>query len=323
MAKVKPMIRWFIFGICAAFVSSCSATRTVSYSGRPVLSPEIFGEGVISRPDESVFDIAFTPDGQMAYFTRRKANAKQQIFESDFVNGQWSSPKVCSFSTDRDEAPFLSSDGKTLFFGSERPLPQQPNEGGFDMNIWQTTKTATGWSTPTPLPPTINSVQQKGEEWPSSNANFIFSLDGTDYLYTTMVRGTKTIEVYRTTRTNNTFTQPTKISGLFGEEGEGKYWKYSAVISPNGQYMMFNSTDAPGGVGGEDIYVCQKTATGWSRARGIGSAVNTKAEESSPRFSRDGKYFFFGREKRTDPAADGIWSLYYIETAALRLDKLF
>ncbi len=317
------MSRWSFLSLCAALVSGCNATKTVSYSSTPVVTPTIFSEGVISRPDESVFDITFTPDGQTAYFTRRKVNEKQKIFESSFAAGQWSTPKVCAFSTDRDEAPFISPDGKTLFFGSERPLPQQRNEGNFDMNIWQVTQTATGWSAPVPLPPVINSVQQKGEEWPSSNANFIFSLDGTNYLYTTMVRGTKTIEVYATTRTDNTFTQPAKINGLFGDGEEDKYWKYSAVISPDGQYLLFNSTNAPGGVGGEDIYVCRKTATGWSRARGVGSAVNTKAEESSPRFSRDGKYFFFGREKRIDPAADGVWSIYYVETAALHLDKLF
>ena len=67
----------------------------------------------------------------------------------------------------------------------------------------------------------------------------------------------------------------------------------------------------------------KKTATGWTKAKSIGNLINTKAEESSPRFSRDGKYFFFGRESRTNPEKDGIWSIYYIETKALKITELF
>lgn len=87
--------------------------------------------------------------------------------------------------------------------------------------------------------------------------------------------------------------------------------------------MVFNSSDATGGVGGEDIFTAKKTATGWTKAKSIGNLINTKAEESSPRFSRDGKYFFFGRESRTNPEKDGIWSIYYIETKALKITELF
>ena len=170
------------------------------------------------------------------------------------------------------------------------------------------------------MPDVINQVQQKNEEWPSSNANFIFSNDDKNYIFTTMQRGTKSIEIYSTEKSNGTFSKPEKISGLFENE---KYWKYSAVYSPDGNYLIFNSSGAPGGVGGEDIFVAKKTISGWTKAIGLGTLVNTKAEESSPRFSRDGKYFFFGRENRTNPEKDGIWSIYYIETKALRFNELF
>lgn len=87
--------------------------------------------------------------------------------------------------------------------------------------------------------------------------------------------------------------------------------------------ILFNSYDAEGGIGGEDIFISKKTTDGWSMAKNIGTLVNTKAEESSPRFSRDGKYFFFGREVKETPEKDGIWSIYFIETKYLQFDKLF
>ncbi|MBK8080219.1 MAG: PD40 domain-containing protein [Saprospiraceae bacterium] len=67
----------------------------------------------------------------------------------------------------------------------------------------------------------------------------------------------------------------------------------------------------------------KKTTTGWTQAKSIGNLVNTKAEESSPRFSPDGKYFFFGREYRQNPTEDGIWSVYFVETAFLNFENLF
>jgi Tol biopolymer transport system component len=85
------------------------------------------------------------------------------------------------------------------------------------------------------------------------------------------------------------FSSPKVINGLFDDE---KYVVYSAVISPDGKLLVFNSFGAPGGAG---VFVSKKTEYGWSRAKSIGNLVNTKDEESSPRFSRDGRYFFFSR----------------------------
>jgi hypothetical protein len=312
------------FGVVAIIVLiQCSpkiTSKKNTYSSKEILKAEIFGEGIISTKNESVFDVAFSPNGKTAYFTRRKENEKQKIMESNFENGSWTTPKICSFSTDRDETPFLTSNGNTLYFGSQRQIPNKPNQGNFDMNIWKVEKTEKGWSNATPLPDIINQVQEKNEEWPSSNANFLFSNNDKDYIYTTMQRGTKSIEIYTTEEQNGTFSAPKKVNGLFENE---KYWKYSAVYSPDGNYLIFNSANAPGGVGGEDIFIAKKTSSGWTKAIGLGTLVNTKAEESSPRFSRDGKYFFFGRENKTNPEKDGTWSIYYIETKALRFNELF
>lgn len=290
------------------------------YSDKIINVPEPFADGIVSTKYSSEFDLCFTPDGKSVYFTRRTGNEKQKIWKSTLSKDVWTSPELCSFSTDRDETPFITNDGKTLYFGSTRIINGRPSKGNFDMSIWKVKWNGKDWKNPTPLGNEINAVQQEKEEWPSSNESFIFTNNGTNFLYTTMLRGKKTIEIYQTAIKGKSFTMPVKISGIFKNE---KLWKSSAIISPDENYLLFSSYEAEGGMGGEDIFICKKTKSGWTEAKSIGPLVNTKGKEGSPRFSPDGKYFFFGRELRESPAKDGLWDIYYVETKYLNFEVLF
>ena len=73
----------------------------------------------------------------------------------------------------------------------------------------------------------------------------------------------------------------------------------------------------------KDLYVSQRTNVGWSRAKNMGSLINTSAEQGGAHFSRDGRYFFYSQETRTNPEEDGIWSIYFIDTERLNLAELF
>jgi hypothetical protein len=314
----------FITYIAIILLLSCAikaplnAYTTISY--RTINVPEIFAEDVISTKDKSVFNLAFTNNDNTVYFTRRQGNEKQKIYFSNFENNKWTEPKIASFSTDRDEAPFITPNEKTLYFGSQRPIPKMENKGNFDMNIWKTERRGNKWSEPTPLSNTINQVQIEKEEWPSSNQNSIYTYNEVDFYFATMVRGTKTIDIYQTKKLKNGFTKPNKVIGLFENDN---YWKSTPIISPDGNYLIFNAYGTPDGKGGEDIYVSKKTENGWSLAKNMGALVNSKEEEASARFSKDGKFFFFAREIKENPLKDGIWSIYYVETKYLELENLF
>ena len=294
--------------------------RQINYSMDVVSSPMPFAPGIISTNENSEFDLTFSKDGLSTYFSRRAPEQKQKIYRSDFKNGNWTQAVLASFSIDRDEAASITPDGKYFFFGSARPIPNKPNKGNFDMNIWMMEQEDEGWGEPKALPAPINEVQIEGEEWPSSNNNFLFSNDNTTFYYTTMKRGTKSIKLYKTTFDGNQFTTPESIEGFFDDEN---IWIYGAVISPDGNYLFFNSYQAPGGEGGEDIFVSQKTAKGWSKAKSIGKIVNTTNDEGSPRFSRDGKYFFFSRAENLGNDNYGEWSIYFVETEYLDLESIF
>ncbi|GMN04790.1 hypothetical protein MTsPCn5_01780 [Croceitalea sp. MTPC5] len=318
LIKTKLFTIMMLFGFLAC--TNKPRIPEIKYSNNIVAQPIPFAKGIISTEDNSEFELTFSTDGLKAYFSRRAPNEKQKIYVSDFKNDEWTTPKLASFSTDRDETAYITPNGKFFFFGSERPIPNQPNKGNFDMNIWMMEKTDNGWGEPKPLPEPINEVQIEQEDWPSSNNNFFFSNDNITFYFTTMMRGTKSVKLYETKFDGETFSEPKTIDGIFEDE---KLWIYSAVISPNGEYLVFNSYGAPGGKGGEDIFVSKKTGKGWSHAKPIGPLINSKDEESSPRFSRDGNYFFFSRAENLGNYEYGEWSIFFIETKYLDLEGLF
>lgn len=315
-------MRYLILLTLLFLIIGCSESKKdrVSYSYEPVISPELFAPGIISTAENNEFDLCFTPNGKTVYFTRRVPDKKQKIYVSNFENGIWTEPEIAFFSTDRDETPFITPDGKTFYFGSQREIPGKPNQGGFDMNVWKMQKEGTKWSIPKPLPEPINYVQVEGENWPSSNNNFFFTLDGEQHYFTTMMRGAKAIDVYKTKLKDGNFSKPERIEGLFDNDS---LWKYSASISPDGKFMVFNSYQAPGGQGGEDIYVSKNSNHGWTTAVSIGNIINSEGEESSGRFSPDGRYFFYTHAENLGNYEYGPWSIYFIETKYLNLESLF
>lgn len=63
-----------------------------------------------------------------------------------------------------------------------------------------------------------------------------------------------------------------------------------AALSADGSRLYYVS-DMPGGIGGTDIYVCERTAEGWGLPRNLGPTVNTAANEMFPVMRNDTMYF--------------------------------
>lgn len=64
-----------------------------------------------------------------------------------------------------------------------------------------------------------------------------------------------------------------------------------ASVSKDGKYLFFAS-DMPGGYGGTDLYVCERTGDSWSKPINLGSSVNSLGNELFPHMRRDGMLFF-------------------------------
>lgn len=62
-------------------------------------------------------------------------------------------------------------------------------------------------------------------------------------------------------------------------------------ITPDGKKLFFAS-NAPGGLGGYDIYVSFYERGDWSTPKNLGSSVNTKGDEIAPFFHSNGRLYF-------------------------------
>jgi hypothetical protein len=70
--------------------------------------------------------------------------------------------------------------------------------------------------------------------------------------------------------------------------------EFGPAISKDGLSLYISSTH-PGGFGGEDIWVSQRTSSddAWGQPVNLGSNINTSDREFVPNFSRDGHWMFF------------------------------
>jgi len=315
------MTKLYVFLILLIYFS-CNKSVTDHLATEPINSPQLFLEGIVTDTTALEFGMTISADAKTILFTRRIGDRKQKIYETRYKNDSWQQPKVASFSTDRDESPHFSSDGKTVFFGSERPIPNRANKGNFDMNVWKTEYRDGKWSQPEALPQNINAVQIENEEWPSSNLSHFVTADGKTFYTGTQVRDTNGIDIYKTILEDGSYSTLEKLPNTINREDK---WEYAPVISPDGQYLFTQIYNREDGLGGDDIFVSKMNENGqWLPSINLGSLINTDMNECPAAMTSDGKYFFLTRDKKSDPKEyDGIPNIYIIETKALQLEKLF
>jgi len=268
--------------------------------------PEKFAPGVISTAADNEWDLTFMPDGRTLYFTRRPVGEQgQKIYRSELVDGGWSEAKIAAFSTAVDEGPFISPDGIRLVFASFRPIPGRPSEGKYDMNLWTTDMRNGRWTTPEPLPAPVNRVMAADNAWPFAyEAGPFLSADGALYYWTALTAGENADLVKSEPDGPRSWTAPDVVAGLSTEGTES-----SPVISPDGSLFCFSGYGREDGFGQEDIYCARKTDEGWGKAVNLGPEINTTGNQITPRFSPDGRYFYFASELTNSGQSD----IYYLE----------
>lgn len=88
-----------------------------------------------------------------------------------------------------------------------------------------------------------------------------------------------------------------RASGEWGEPQEVKLFNDSSItvahpaLSPDGERLYFAS-DAPGSVGGKDIWVAEQDGDEWVNPQPLGKSINTTADEMYPFVHPDGSLYF-------------------------------
>ncbi|HUT54829.1 MAG TPA: hypothetical protein VM658_15665 [bacterium] len=209
---------------------------------------------------------------------------------------QWSTPELIpGLATNyRDVEPWISADGKTMYFSSDR-------EGGlnlYKLEIYVTHLVDGQWTTPERLPEPLNDPTAR-DGHPS------LTLDGR-YMYFHSSRaggfgGTDAatgLDIWMSENINGVWQQPVVLPlGVNTTTIE-----ITPFISVDGQTLIFSSGDA----GERDLYMSHKVNGVWQNAVNMGAPFHSDMNEDSPSLSYTGKYLFLGRGGRGDGVASAI-----------------
>ena len=247
--------------------------------------PQEFAPGIVSTGHE--FGITFMPDGKEAYFSRIAAKQPIHIYRTRFVNGAWQEPEKLSLSSDdwSDLDPFVSPDGKQLFFISTRPdAGKTSGIDKRDMDIWVATRSAVEWIAPHRL----ENVNSEGKEGSPSVAR-----NGTLYFFSDRQAGTGKNAVYESRFVKEHYEPATLLPAAINAGPSDT----SPFIAPNGKTLLFYST-REGGFGKADLYMSHKKHGKWTASVNLGPVVNSADSDYNPAVSPDGLQLFFGRNSR-------------------------
>src|SRR4026208_1396541 len=134
----------------------------------------LFQEGNISG---SLYerDMAISPDGRELFYTILLPKGGFCTIIHMFMNadGTWSNPETASFSGNySDLEPAFSSDGKRIYFASNRPLSGNKSK---DFDIWYVEKINNKWTNPKNIGVPVNTSVDEFYPAIAENGNLYFT----------------------------------------------------------------------------------------------------------------------------------------------------
>jgi len=196
------------------------------------------------------------------------------------IDGQWTSPKVASFSGNFDAGnPFFSPDGKRIYFYTNDTTFH--NNDVSSANICYVNKTDFGWSKAFCLSPIINSKERDAQPTIAENGNL--------YYLSFYENAQPQYGLYYSKFENGEYQEKILMDSIFNTT----YPDWTPFIAPDESYFIFCSF-RPGGIGTGDLYISFKQKEGnWGPIKNMGNKINTPRNERFPILSPDGKYLFF------------------------------
>jgi Tol biopolymer transport system component/L-ascorbate metabolism protein UlaG (beta-lactamase superfamily) len=256
-------------------------------------SAVVFAPGIFSLTNRLESNIAFSPDGRECFFCVIEIGDNKvsyKIYSTRYIDGKWTEPAEPFFVNDNVVDPFLSADGKSIYFSKNG-------------DIWRANRTENGWSEPEPLPSPINSD--------SRDAYYTETTSGEIYFSSKRPGGYGNTDNWRVSYIAG---QPPQAENL-GPVLNTNYLDYSPFIAPDGSYLIFGSYRA-----GRDglLYISFNRGNNqWTTPvdmNSCGAKVNnTTAHHSNPSLSPDGKYLFFRRHE-----ADTVMDVYWVSADIIK-----
>ncbi len=232
---------------------------------------------------QNLRDFFISPNEDEAYFTIQSPN--QDLSKIVCVkNKKWNNPILLPFCDGYSYLePFLSKDGKRLYFASDRPKTESETQKS-DFDIWYVERKNNNaeWSKPLNMGSQVNS--DKNEFYPtlSDNNNLYFTMESN--------LGLGKDDIYYCKWSGTSFSKPILLNKNINSEG----YEFNALISNDENMLIYTKYNAKDGFGSGDLYVSKKDEKGeWGIAENLGNKINTKYMEYCPFYHNQTNTLYF------------------------------
>lgn len=267
---------------------------------------ELIAPGVISTEMGEYSPTYDAKRGELYFMRRTPGKFDYTIFQSTLVDGDWTKPQVVPFSGQfRDAGPYISPDGKTLYFDSMRPHPDLAKAS---INLWYAKRNENGWGDAQLLKtPSLN-----GADEPDTGVDeFGPAVDGKGNLYFYSFRkpyhgGARYLSSpknYEDVILDQSIPDPsfkTFVSYLY--------------VSADGNFAIMEGKSPNGR--DTDLYCSCKKDGVWTKPKGI-DEVNTNYSEGGASLTTDEKYLIFTSNRPANHPKAAYANLYKVEAKTI------
>ncbi|MEM7392347.1 MAG: hypothetical protein AAF492_08350, partial [Verrucomicrobiota bacterium] len=245
-------------------------------------------------------------DENMMVFARGKAKENSDLYYAEWNGRDWSEPRpLVNVNSPHDElGPELSSDGRLLYFYSDRP------GGAGEYDIWVSVWSGDVWTAPDVLGTNVNSAYneydpaltpgddrlffssnrpkddekdpRKEKAWKATLRELVYQNDY-DILY-----ADQTVEV---TNGVPSFQSAVRVEALNTVYDEGQ-----VDFTKRGDFLYFSS-NRDGGKGGFDIYRSRLIHGGMETPRLVGRPISSEADDMDPALWLEGHSLVFSSNR--------------------------
>jgi len=255
--------------------------------------------GVISTDGGEAF-AAISPDATELYFAKHGPGWTDfSLHVAGRAEGGWGQPTQLSFSGEyNDRAPFLSLDGRALFFSSDRPLPGSEAETS-DFNLWVARRGESGeWSEPEPVP---------GVNSGANDFHAAVTGDGVLYFSSNRPGGLGMYDLYRAIREGDGYAEPENLGPQINTAGE----ETDVYVDPDETFIIVVATDREGGRGGDDLWLSRREEDGWSSPENLLGPTNSDSYEYGPFITPNRQYLLLTTHRR------GLGDIVRVQVASI------
>lgn len=253
--------------------------------------------------DRNDYNLSFDAGERSLVFARSDAAFKNaRIMTAERRGGRWSEAAPIGFSDVRysDSDPWLTPDGRTLYFVSNRPAAGR-DPARKDLDLWRSRRTASGWSAPEHLAPVSSPGPELGPEFHAG------------YLIFNSVRagGKGGLDVWRAKALpGGSFAPAEPMPGPFNTAAS----ESDFTLSADGRRAAFWRMVAGKGT----LFIADKGPKGWSEPHPLPDSVNIGPFNFTPSFSRDGRRLWFASSADRPGQPKGMADIYVVN----RIDLL-